>query len=77
LQFLEQELSWEQSLAMEVKVRAVRVLASTGLADLTAVAPLGAIAQLGQAAPLAREIARLRHLSQSDRLYAYCFCTAQ
>jgi protease-4 len=77
LQFLEQELSWEQSLAMEVKVRAVRVLASTGLADLTGLAPLSAITQLGQAAPLARELARLSHLSQVDRLYAYCFCTAQ
>ena len=77
LQFLEQELTWEQSLAMEVKVRAVRVLASTGLADLTDLAPLGALAQLAQAPPLSREIARLAHLNQPDRLYAYCFCTAQ
>ncbi len=77
LQFLEQELSWAQSLAMEVKVRAVKVLASTGLADLTGLAPLSAFTQLSQTAPLAREIARLSHLSQANRLYAYCFCTAQ
>ena len=77
LQFLEQELSWAQSLAMEVKVRAVGALASTGLADLTALAPLGALSQLGQATPLAREVARLSHLNQANRLYAYCFCTLQ
>jgi protease IV len=77
IQFLEQELSWAQSLAMEVKVRAIQVLASTGLADLTGLAPLGAVTQLAQATPLARAIARLSHLNQADRLYAYCFCTAQ
>jgi protease-4 len=77
VQFLEQELSWAQSLAMEVKVRAIRVLASTGLANLTGLAPLGAVTQLAQATPVARELARLSHLNQADRLYAYCFCTAQ
>jgi protease-4 len=77
VQFLEQELSWAQSLAMEVKVRAIRVLASTGLANLTDLAPLGAVTQLAQATPVARELARLSHLNQADRLYAYCFCTAQ
>jgi protease-4 len=77
LQFLQQELSWAQSLAMAVKVRAVRVLASTGLADLTGLSPLGALTQAGQATPLAREVTRLSHLNQANRLYAYCFCTAQ
>ena len=77
LQFLEQELSWTQTLAMEVKVRAVRALASTGLADLTGVAPMGSLAQLGEATPLAQELARLQHFNQADRLYAYCFCTVQ
>ena len=77
VQFLEPELSWAQSLAMEVKVRAVRVLASTGLADLTGLAPLSPVTQLVQATPLAREAARLSHLNQPNRLYAYCFCTAQ
>jgi protease-4 len=77
LQFLEQELSWAQSLALAVKVRAVRVLASTGLADLTGLAPLGALTQLGRVTPLAREVTRLGQLSQPNHLYAYCFCTVQ
>ena len=77
LQFLEPERSWAQSLAMEVKVRAVRVLASTGLADLTGVTPFGGLTRLAASAPLAREVARLSHLDRPDRLYAYCFCTAQ
>jgi hypothetical protein len=77
LQFIEPELSWAQSLALNVKVRAIRILASTGLADLSGVAPLGAFTQLAQAKPLAREVERLSHFNQANRLYAYCFCTAQ
>jgi protease IV len=77
LQFIEPELSWAQSLAMNVKVRAIRILASTGLADLSASAPLGAFTQLAQATPLAHEVERLSHFNHANRLYAYCFCTAQ
>jgi protease IV len=76
LQFLEPELSWAQSLALQIKVRAVRVLASTGLADLTGLAPLGGFAPLVQSTPMARELLRLSHFNRADRLYAYCFCTA-
>jgi protease-4 len=77
VQFLEPELSWAQSLALEVKVRAVRVLAATGLTDLSQLTPLGGLTRLAQGTPLAREVARLNHLDRADRLYAYCFCTAQ
>jgi len=77
LQFLEPELSWAQSLAMAVKVRAVRVLASTGLADLSDLNPLDPLTKLAAATPLARETARLSRLNQAHRLYAYCFCAAQ
>ena len=77
LQFLEPELSWAQSLALQVKVRAVRLVASTGLADLTGLAPLGGLAPLVQSTPMARELVRLSHFNRADRLYAYCFCTAQ
>ena len=77
LQFLEQELSWAQSLAMQVKVRAIEVLASTGLADLTGLAPLDAVTQMAHGAMVDREVTRLSHLNRADRLYAYCFCTAQ
>jgi protease IV len=77
LQFIEPELSWAQSLALNVKVRAIRIVAGTGLADLSGVAPLGALAQLAQATPLAREVQRLSHFNHANRLYAYCFCTAQ
>jgi protease-4 len=77
LQFLQPELSWAQSLALQVKVRAVQALASTGLADLSGLAPLGGLAPLVQSTPMARELLRLSHFDRSDRLYAYCFCTAQ
>ena len=77
VQFLETELSWAQSLAMAVKVRAVRVLASTGLADLSDLTPFGPLTKLAEATPLAREGLRLSHLNQPNRLYAYCFCSAQ
>ncbi|HEX3835445.1 MAG TPA: signal peptide peptidase SppA [Steroidobacteraceae bacterium] len=77
VQFLEPELSWAQSLAMQVKVRGVQVLASTGLTDLTGLAPLGGLAPLVQSTPMARELVRLSHFNRPDRLYAYCFCTAQ
>ncbi|HEX3927774.1 MAG TPA: S49 family peptidase, partial [Gemmatimonadales bacterium] len=76
LQFIEPELSWAQSLAMSVKVRAVQALASTGLADLTGT-PLGNLTQLADGTPLAREAQRLSQLKHSGRLSAYCFCTAQ
>ena len=77
LQFLEPELSWAQSLAMAVKVRAVRVLASTGLADVSDLSAFAPLTKLAQATPLARETLRLSHLNQANRLYAYCFCSAQ
>jgi protease IV len=77
LQFLEPELSWVQTLAMAVKVRAVRVLASTGLSNLSDLNAFGPMTQLAQATPVAREVQRLSHLNQAHRLYAYCFCTAQ
>ena len=77
LQLLEPERSWAQSLAMEVKVRLVRVLASTGLADVSALTPVAGLTRLAASAPLAREISRLSRLDRPDRLYAYCFCTAQ
>jgi hypothetical protein len=62
---------------MQVKVRGVQVLASTGLTDLTGLAPLGGLAPLVQSTPMARELVRLSHFNRPDRLYAYCFCTAQ
>jgi protease-4 len=77
LQILQPELSWAQSLALQIKVRAVQLLASTGLADLTGLAPVGGLAPLVQSTPMARELVRLSHFNRSDRLYAYCFCTAQ
>jgi protease-4 len=77
LQFLEPEMSWAQSLALQIKVRGVQLLASTGLADLTGLAPLGGLAPLVQSTPMAHELVRLSHFNRADRLYAYCFCTAQ
>jgi protease IV len=74
LQFMEPEMSWAQSLALSIKVRAVKLLASTGLADLT---PLGGFAQLAESTPLAQEVKRLARFDRPNHLYAYCFCTAQ
>jgi protease-4 len=76
-QVLQPELSWTQNLALQIKVRGVQLLASTGLADLTGLAPLGGLAPLVQSTPMARELVRLSHFTRADRLYAYCFCTAQ
>lgn len=77
LQFLEPERSWAQSLAMAVQVRVVQALGSTGLADLTGIAPLGEVRRLAEKTPLSRELARLSRFDRPNRLYAYCFCTAQ
>jgi protease-4 len=77
LQFMEPERSWAQSLAMEVKLRAVRVLASTGLADVSGLTPFAGLTHLTGSAPVARELARLSRFDRPGRLYAYCFCTAQ
>jgi protease-4 len=77
VQFMEPELTWAQSLALQVKVRAVRLLASTGLADLTGLGPLAGLDRWARTPAAARELARLSHFDQADRLYAYCFCTAQ
>ena len=76
LQFMEPEMSWAQSLALSIKVRAIKVLASTGLADLSGTT-LGGFAQLAQATPLAQEVKRLARFDRPNQLYAYCFCTAQ
>ena len=68
--FIEPELTWAQSLALQVKVWAVRTFLHLD-ADTRSAAQLAT-----RLDPLKREVARLSRLTQPNRLYAYCFCTA-
>ena len=68
LEFIEPELTWAQTLAMQLKshLAALLLSASPGEASL---------AQLAQRFdPLTREAQRLARFSAPNRLYAYCFC---
>jgi protease-4 len=86
VEFMEPELSWAQELVLQMKTRLVRVLLSTGsgsgsvIAQLFGFGPAGLAPGLAQAAhhfdPLAREVERLSRFTEPNRVYAYCFCTA-
>ena len=71
LEFLEPELSWAQTLALQMRVWGVRTFFT--LDDESRAA-----AQLTQHLedPLMREVTRLSRFSIPNRLYAYCFCSA-
>ncbi|HXA93566.1 MAG TPA: signal peptide peptidase SppA [Steroidobacteraceae bacterium] len=71
IDFIEPELSWAQTLALQVKAWAVRTVLA-GDRD----ARLGAQLAL-RLDPLRQEVERLSRFSLPNRLYAYCFCTAQ
>ncbi|HUN27610.1 MAG TPA: signal peptide peptidase SppA [Steroidobacteraceae bacterium] len=69
VQFIQPELSWPESLALE--------LDSLGARVLLAAAPhsdAGAFIA-ARLDPLEHELAQLRRFSVPNRLYAYCFCT--
>jgi protease-4 len=69
--FIEPELSWAQSLALQVKAWAVEAVFGHDRD-----ARLGAQLAL-RLDPLKQEVERLSRFSLPNRLYAYCFCTAQ
>jgi protease-4 len=67
----EQSLSWAQELALQLKIRAVRLAGS-------ALRGRDSLAQLRQVlSPAEAELARFVRMATGGRTYAYCFCSAQ
>ncbi len=69
VEFLEPELTWAESLVLQMKTRAVRafVPAVSGPESLQRIA--------ARFDPLTREVERLSRFSEPNRAYAYCFCS--
>ncbi len=70
VQFMEPQLTWAQTLALQLEVRAVRLMTSAGLGDQG-----GLSALVRQFDPVLKEAERLARFNRSGRLYDYCFCT--
>jgi protease-4 len=73
VEFIEPELSWAESLVLQMKTRAVKALVSTSVGK--SLNPLGQVAQRFD--PLTRQVELLSRLSDPDHVYAYCFCAAE
>jgi protease-4 len=68
LEFIEPELTWAQTFAMQLKSRFTALLLHAGPGE-------AALAQLAQRLdPVTREAQRLAQFTVPNRLYAYCFC---
>lgn len=65
---IEPELSWAESLALQIKVWVARHV----LADLAPRNPLAGVSR--QLEPVARELERWSRMNARDHRYAYCFC---
>jgi ClpP class serine protease len=72
VEFMEPELSWAQSLVLQMKTRAVKALVSS--VDVSS-NPLTRVAQRFD--PLTREVERLSRFTEPNHVYAYCFCRAE
>jgi protease-4 len=71
LQFEEPSLSWAQQLALQVRVKVIGSLFS--MDDSTR-----RLLQVAEKLdPLTKEVERLNRMSVPNRVYAYCFCSAQ
>ena len=68
VEFMEPELSWAQELVLQMKTRAVKVAIGSSPN------PLGQVAQRFD--PLMRQVELLNKFSEPNKVYAYCFCTA-
>jgi protease IV len=68
VEFMEPEMSWAQELVLQMKTRAVK------MAIGSATDPLGQVAKRFD--PLTRQVELLSRLSEPNKVYAYCFCTA-
>jgi protease IV len=73
VEFIEPELSWAESLVLQMKTRAVKALVSTSVGK--SLNPLGQVAQRFD--PLTRQVELLSRLSDPNHVYAYCFCAAE
>ena len=72
-EFLEPQLTWTQQLAMQLQSRV-----AAAVARLTARLSGGSLDAVVQPlSPLLREAQRLQRFAAHNRLYAYCFCSAQ
>ena len=71
LQFEEPSLSWAQELALQVRVKVIGSLFT--MDDSTR-----RLLQVAQKLdPLTKEVTRLNRMSVPNRVYAYCFCSAE
>ena len=70
VRYLDPELTWQQSLAMEFRSRAATLAAQLGFAD-----PRPDLLQR-VLDPLERELARWARFNDPKNLYSYCFCAA-
>ena len=66
--FIEPKLTWAQSLALNLKTRALRTFVHLS-PDETALMHLAQ-----RLDPVTRQVEVLSHFSQPNHLYAYCFC---
>jgi protease-4 len=73
LEFVEPELTWAQELVLQLKSKAVKALFSAGMDSKTTA--LVRVAQKFD--PLTREMERLSHFTERNKVYAYCFCGAE
>jgi protease-4 len=71
LEYEEPSLSWAQELALQVRVKTIKALftVDSGTKKLMQMAQ--------QLDPIAEEVNRLNRMSAPNRVYAYCFCSAQ
>jgi len=72
VEFMEPEMSWAQELVLQMKTRAVKALVSTSVG--ASLNPLGSVAK--RLDPMTRQVELLSKLSEPNKVYAYCFCTA-
>ena len=72
IEFVEPELTWAQELVLQLKSSALKMLLTAGVDDKTA-----ALARVAhELDPLTREVERLSRFTQPNKVYAYCFCSA-
>ena len=72
VQFMEPQLTWAQTLALQLQTRAVKLMLKAGLGDQA-----GLTALVRHFDPVLKEAERLARFAQHGHLYDYCFCTVQ
>jgi len=73
LEFVEPELSLAQELVLQLKSNAIKTVMSAAMDDKATT--LMRVAH--KLDPLTREIERLSRFTEPNKVYAYCFCTAE